>query len=236
MCLHVQALAFERLLLVIKTQPATSNPPPRPRIAELRPVNENLAVSYPVRSAEAHQRVPLEPLFHIDTESQPAAQPMSFDAASDLHSIEAQSQTHAVDGDKSAVDHSPAKEPMPAQHSHAEENGVIKPRLASPTKAENLSQVSPTLLLERCGCRQHTYITWCSLNICGVAAPCTQFLQVEWPVSRTVLMSVRGCAAVLRCLWLFVDCDCTLRQECEHVQPGFACRLAQFWVKVKPGC
>lgn len=147
MCVHVQALAFERLLLVIKTQPATSNPPPRPRIAELRPVNENVAVSYPVRSADAHQRVPLEPLFHMDTEGQPAAQPMSIDSASDLHSIEVQPQTHAAAGNTSAVDHGPAKEPMPAQHSHAEENGVIKPRLASPTKAENLPQVSPPCYL-----------------------------------------------------------------------------------------
>lgn len=48
-----------------------------------------------------------------------------------------------------------------------------------------------------------------------------QFLQVAQPVSRTILMSVRCCAAVLRYLWLFVDCDCILRQESVHVQPVF---------------
>ena len=147
--MHLQAPALERLLLVIKTRPATSNPPPRPRIAELRPVNENLAVSYPVRSADAHQRVPLEPLFHLDTEAQPAAQPMSIDNASDLHSTEAQPRTQPADGNRSAVDHGPAKEPMPAQHSHAEENGAIKPRLASPTKADNPPQVSLPCYLKR---------------------------------------------------------------------------------------
>lgn len=150
MYLPVQALAFERLLLVVKTQPVASSPPRRPRTAELRPVNENLAVSYPVRTTDAHQRVPLEPLFHIDTEAQPAAQPMSIDSASELHSIEAQAQSHAIDGNrpKPPVDHGPAKEPMPAQHSVAdaatstEENGAVKAALISPIKADNPTQVS----------------------------------------------------------------------------------------------
>ena len=148
MYVSVQALAFERLLLVVKTQPVTNNPPPRPRIAELRPVNENLAVSYPVRSSDAHQRVPLEPLFHIDTEAQPAAQPISIDSASDLHSIESQAQTHAIDGNMPAVDHGPVKELTSAQHSLAdaanssEENGAVKAAFISPIKPDNPAQVS----------------------------------------------------------------------------------------------
>ena len=146
----VQALAFERLLLVVKTQPVARSPPHRPRIAELRPVNENLAVSYPVRCTDAHQRVPLEPLFHVDTEAQPAARPMSNDSASQLHSIEAQAQSHAIDGNRPrpAVDHGPANEPMPAQHRLAvaatstEENGAVKAAAVSPNKNDNPAQVS----------------------------------------------------------------------------------------------
>lgn len=147
MYVPVQALAFERLLLVVKTQPVANSLPPRPRMAELRPVNENLAVSYPVRSTDAHQRVPLEPLFHIDTEAQPAAQPMSIDSASDLHGIEAQAQSHTLGGNRAAVDHGPAKEPRPAQHSLAdgatstEENGTVKAAPTSPVKTDNPAQV-----------------------------------------------------------------------------------------------
>lgn len=147
MCL--QALAFERLLLVVKTQPVTTNPPPHPRLAELEPVNENLAVSYPVRSSDAHQRVPLEPLFHIDTEAQAVAQPMSIDSASDLPSIQAQTQTHAVDGNRPAVDPGPGKELTLAQQSLAdaanssEENGADKAAFVSPIRPDNPAQVRP---------------------------------------------------------------------------------------------
>lgn len=138
-----QALAFERLLLVVKTQPVTGNLPPRPRIAELRPVNENIAVSHPVRPPDTHQRVPLEPLFHIDTEAQPAAEPMSIDTAPVMLSTESQAQTHAVD-------QGPARGVAPAQHSHAvktEENGTSQPAHTSPIKTESQAQVSAHLQL-----------------------------------------------------------------------------------------
>ena len=136
-----QALAFERLLSVVKTQPVTGNLPPRPRIAELRPVNENIAVSYPVRPPDAHQRVPLEPLFHIDTEAQPAAEPMSIDTASEINSIKSETQT-------SAYDQGFARGTAPVQHIHAvktEENGTNQPAHASPIKTESQAQVSPHL-------------------------------------------------------------------------------------------
>ena len=154
MYVPVQALAFERLLLVVKTQPVTNNLPHRPRIAEVRPVNENLTLSYPVRSMDAHQRVPLEPLFQVDTEAQPAAQPMSIDSSSDLHSTEAQAQSHAIDGNGPAVDHDHAKEGRSAQHNLAdaatltEENDAVTAALASPIKTDNPAQVSlPRYLL-----------------------------------------------------------------------------------------
>ena len=99
-----QALAFERLLLVVKTQPVTPNLPPRPRINDLRPVNENTTATHFVKASDARQRVPLEPLFHIDTAAQPSAQPMSIDEASDLHSIEQEAQTHAVNGNGHAAE------------------------------------------------------------------------------------------------------------------------------------
>lgn len=139
----VQALAFERLLLVVKTQPVTGRLPPRPRVAELRSVNENTAVSYPVRPLDAHQRVPLEPLFHIDTEAQPASEPMSIDSASELHSTDAQAQTHAVN-------QGPARAAAPVQHSQAAavktvENGMVQPAHTSPIKTESQAQVSPQL-------------------------------------------------------------------------------------------
>ena len=78
----LQALAFERLLLVVKTQPVTQQPASRPRLAELKPVNENITVNYAARQSDAQQRIPLEPLFHINTDAVAAAEPMSIDAAS----------------------------------------------------------------------------------------------------------------------------------------------------------
>lgn len=84
--LALQALAFERLLLVVKTQPMTQQPASRPRLAELKPVNENITVDYAARSSDAQQRVPLEPLFHINTDAAAAAQPTSIDEASENRS------------------------------------------------------------------------------------------------------------------------------------------------------
>ncbi|KAL0040804.1 hypothetical protein WJX79_005933 [Trebouxia sp. C0005] len=54
--LHKVALAFERLLLVVKTQPITPNPPPRPRVSDLRPVNDNITATHRDRPSDAHQR------------------------------------------------------------------------------------------------------------------------------------------------------------------------------------
>lgn len=78
--LHKVAVAYEKLLLVVQTQPVTLNPPPRPRISDIGPVNENITVVYSARSSDAHQRVPLEPLFQVDKQPQPEAQPMSIDS------------------------------------------------------------------------------------------------------------------------------------------------------------
>ena len=136
-----QALAFERLLLVVKTQPVTLNPPPRPRISDLRPVNENTTASYPARPPDAHQRVPLEPLFHIDTEAHPAVQPMSIDEASSLHSMESLAQTHPVNG--SSHGHV-AGDSLAAQPygQHALHQDSIKSEDAGTVKNEDPGQVS----------------------------------------------------------------------------------------------
>lgn len=77
----MKALAFERLLLVVKTQPVTPQPASRPRLAELKPVNENIIVNHAARSSDAQQRVPLEPLFNINTDAAATAQPASMDEA-----------------------------------------------------------------------------------------------------------------------------------------------------------
>ncbi len=135
-----QALAFERLLLVVKTQPITSNPPPRPRISDLRPVNENITVTYRDRPSDAHQRVPLEPLFHIDTEAQPAAQPMSIDEASEMHGIEEKAQTFAASGSSHAAEHNPAAQ---SDVQHAAQAGVVKSEVSSSVKTEDARQVAP---------------------------------------------------------------------------------------------
>lgn len=139
-------------MLVVKTQPVTANPPPRPRLADLRPVNENLTASYPTRSSESHQRAPLEPLFHIATEAQAAAQPMSIDSAADLHSTE----THTVNGNGHLPEHDPATSISPMQHSspdvavQVEDAGAVKPGNHSPSRIEDASQVSPQAI---CLCR-----------------------------------------------------------------------------------
>jgi len=123
---------------VVKTQPVTPDPPPRPRIADLKQVNENITVAYPVRPSDAHQRLPLEPLFHIDTEAQPAAQPMSIDGASDLHSIEAQAQTHAVTANGHAAEQSSAAQ---SGGQHGPHEAAVKAEDTSSVKTEDLGQV-----------------------------------------------------------------------------------------------
>ena len=204
----VQALAFERLLLVVKTRPVTSNLPPRPRIAELRPVNENPVGSYPIRSSDAHQRVPLEPLFHIDTEAQPAAQPMSIHSASDLHSIQSQAQTHVIDGNRPAVDQGSVTEPTPAQNSYfggavaTEENGVMKPAHASPSKTDNPTKVCQSLTCLRMvlgivTVKQHTHCCNCSVTV-PIASICVS--QVARPDSS---ISVMCCSVSLFNLFAF---------------------------------
>jgi len=141
MCV-VQALAFERLLLVVKTQPITPNPPPRPRISDLRPVNENITVTHRDRPSDAHhQRVPLEPLFHIDTEAQPAAQPMSIDEASEMHGIEEKAQTYAANGSSHAAEHNPAAQ---SDFLHDAQAGLVKSEVSSSVKTEDAGQVVPT--------------------------------------------------------------------------------------------
>lgn len=70
-------------MLVVKTQPVTQQPATRPRLAELKPVNENITVNYAARQSDAQQRVPLEPLFQINTDAAAMAQPMSIDEASE---------------------------------------------------------------------------------------------------------------------------------------------------------
>lgn len=70
-------------MLVVKTQPVTLQPASRPRLAELKPVNENITVNYAARQSDAQQRIPLEPLFHINTDAAAMAQPMSIDEASE---------------------------------------------------------------------------------------------------------------------------------------------------------
>ncbi|KAL3139514.1 hypothetical protein ABBQ38_003837 [Trebouxia sp. C0009 RCD-2024] len=169
--LHKVALAFERLLLVVKTQPVTGNLPPRPRIAELRPVNENIAVSHPVRPPDTHQRVPLEPLFHIDTEAQPAAEPMSIDTAPVMLSTESQAQTHAVD-------QGPARGVAPAQHSHAvktEENGTSQPAHTSPIKTESQAQASKVLGQSKAGLLNKVH----ALEAANVPANGTEVMKVD---------------------------------------------------------
>ena len=136
-----QALAFERLLLVVKTQPITSNPPPRPRISDLRPVNENITVTHRDRPSDAHQRVPLEPLFHIDTEAQPAAQPMSIDEASEMRGIEEKAQTYAANGSSHAAEHNPAAQ---SDFLHDAQAGLVKSEVSSSVKTEDAGQVVPT--------------------------------------------------------------------------------------------
>ena len=138
MC-SAQALAFERLLLVVKTQPITSNPPPRPRISDLRPVNENIPVTHRDRPSDAHQRVPLEPLFHIDTEAQPAAQPMSIDEASEMHSEEEKAQTFAANGNSHAAANNPAAQ---SDVQHDAKAGAVKPEVSSSVKIEDAGQVA----------------------------------------------------------------------------------------------
>jgi len=135
-----QALAFERLLLVVKTQPITSNPPPRPRISDLRPVNENITVTHRDRPSDAHQRVPLEPLFHIDTEAQPAAQPMSIDEASEMRGIEEKAQTYAANGSSHAAEHNPAAQ---SDFLHDAQAGLVKSEVSSSVKTEDARQVAP---------------------------------------------------------------------------------------------
>jgi len=137
-----QALAFERLLLVVKTQPITSNPPPRPRISDLRPVNENNTVTHRDRPSDAHQRVPLEPLFHIDTEAQPAAQPMSIDEASEMHGIEEKAQTFAANGSSHAAEHSPAAQ---SDVQHDAQAGLVKSEVSTSVKTEDAGQVAPPM-------------------------------------------------------------------------------------------
>ena len=139
MC-DAQALAFERLLLVVKTQPITSNTPPRPRISDLRPVNENITVTYRDRPSDAHQRVPLEPLFHIDTEAQPAAQPMSIDEASELHGVEEQAQTFAANGSRRSAEHNSAAQ---SDAQHDAQAGLVKSEVSSSVKTEDAGQVAP---------------------------------------------------------------------------------------------
>lgn len=58
----VQVLALEKLLLVTSTVPATAAPPPRPPLASLAPVNENLPPAQPPRGAAGVARVPDSPV------------------------------------------------------------------------------------------------------------------------------------------------------------------------------
>lgn len=136
----VQALAFERLLLVVKTQPITPNPPPRPRVSDLRPVNDNITATHRDRPSDAHQRVPLEPLFHIDTEAQPAAQPMSIDEASQMHGMEEKAQPFAANGSSHAAEHNRAAQ---SDVQHDAQAGVLKSEVSSSVKTEDAGQVAP---------------------------------------------------------------------------------------------
>ena len=125
---------------MVKTQPTISNPPLRPRISDLRPVNENMTVTHSDRPSDAHQRVPLEPLFHIDTEAQPAAQPMSMDEASEMHGIETTAQTFAAKDSSHAAEHSPAAQ---SHVQHDAQAGLVKSEVSNVVKTEAAGQVAP---------------------------------------------------------------------------------------------
>ena len=145
-----QSLAYEKLLLVVRSQPVTSNPPPRPRIGDLGPVNENITVAHPIRTSDAHQRVPLEPLFHIDTEAQPAAQPMSIDSAPHPQVQDAQAQVVGSQGNGNAAEQvhavpaGLAGQHVPGQHANA-----LRAEGRSPTKVEDPGQQVIALLHEK---------------------------------------------------------------------------------------
>lgn len=123
---------------MVKTQPVSPDLPPRPRIGDLRPVNENSTATYFVKTSDARQRVPLEPLFHIDTAAQPSAQPMSIDEASDLHSIQQLAQTHAVNGNGHAAEESLAA--ASGMH-HDVQADMPKSEDSSSVKIEDAGQV-----------------------------------------------------------------------------------------------
>ena len=142
----------------------TLNPPPRPRIGDLGPVNENITVTYPIRTSDAHQRVPLEPLFHIDTEAQPAAQSMGIDSAPHPQFQDAQPQVLGSQGNGNAAEqvHAvPAGQHMPAQQANgvtAEgkspakvEQVVALLHVQSYTRVFNCTGMSPALLNLRFG-------------------------------------------------------------------------------------
>ncbi|KAA6421420.1 MAG: phosphatase 4 regulatory subunit 2-related isoform A [Trebouxia sp. A1-2] len=146
--LHKVALAFERLLLVVKTQPITPNPPPRPRVSDLRPVNDNITATHRDRPSDAHQRVPLEPLFHIDTEAQPAAQPMSIDEASQMHGMEEKAQPFAANGSSHAAEHNRAAQ---SDVQHDAQAGVLKSEVSSSVKTEDAGQADTILGQSKAG-------------------------------------------------------------------------------------
>lgn len=128
----LQALAFERLLLVVKTRPTTHQPAARPRLAELKPVNENITVNLAARQSDAQQRVPLEPLFHINTDAPAAAEPMSIDDASENHTGTAKADNLVSEAETQAPILQGAAQVLPALHGR-QENGSLETAPAEST-------------------------------------------------------------------------------------------------------